>query len=198
MFLGCCALLVVALVPLTGGSLRRLAEIRLRWIPLAVAALALQVVVITIWPTMPHSLAVAGHLTSYLILGAVLWANRRIPGMVIIAAGAGANALAITINGGTMPATSWALRQAGIKPRAGFDNSGIVTHPHLAWLGDIMVTPSWLPLRNMVSIGDLLLLIGALVLVVRVSRRSAATASASAQVNELPTRSNVRLVESSV
>jgi hypothetical protein len=90
--------------------------------------------------------------------------------MVVIAAGAGANAFTIAINGGTLPASSWALRHAGIQSRAGFDNSGIVRHPHLAWLGDIMVTPSWLPLRNMVSIGDLVLLAGAIILVARVSR----------------------------
>ncbi|HEX3825242.1 MAG TPA: DUF5317 domain-containing protein [Mycobacteriales bacterium] len=170
MFLGLCALVIVAMVPLTGGRLSRLGQVQWRWIPLAVAALALQVVVITVWPTMPHALAVAGHLTSYLMLGAVVWANRAVPGMLVIAAGAGANALTIAINGGTLPASTWALRHAGIKSRAGFDNSGTVSHPHLAWLGDTMVTPSWLPLRNMVSIGDLVLLAGAIVLVARVSR----------------------------
>lgn len=170
MFLGLCALLILALVPLTGGHLSRLAEVKLRWIPLAVWALVLQVVVISVWPTMPHLLAVAGHLASYLMLAAVVWVNRSVPGMLVIAAGAGANAFTIAINGGTLPATAWALRHAGITSRAGFDNSGIVTHPHLAWLGDIMVTPSWLPLRNMLSVGDLVLLAGAIILVVRASR----------------------------
>jgi Family of unknown function (DUF5317) len=170
MFLGLCALVIVALVPLTGGRLSRLGQVNWRWIPLAVAALGLQVLVITVWPTMPHALAVAGHLASYLMLGAVVWVNRTVPGMLVIAAGAGTNAFTIAINGGTLPATGWALRHAGIKSRAGFDNSGVLSHPHLAWLGDIMVTPSWLPLRNMVSIGDLVLLVGAIILVVRVSR----------------------------
>jgi hypothetical protein len=170
MFLGVCALLILVLVPLTGGSFGRLAAVKWRWVPLAVAALALQVLVISVWPTMPHSLAVVGHLASYLMLGAVVWANRSVPGMLVIAAGAGANALAIAINGGTLPASAWALRHSGVDPGAGFHNSGTVAHPHLAWLGDVMVTPTWLPLRNMLSIGDLVLLAGAIILVIRAGR----------------------------
>jgi hypothetical protein len=169
MFLGFCALLIVALVPLTGGRLRRLSEIKFRWVPLAVAALAIQVLVITVWPRMPHGLAVGAHLATYAMLGAVVWVNRAVPGMVVIALGAGANALAIAVNDGTLPASAHALAAAGIKPRVGFQNSGVIVHPHLAWLGDIMVTPSWLPLRNMMSIGDLVLLAGAAILVMRVS-----------------------------
>jgi hypothetical protein len=169
MFLGFCALLIVGLVPLTGGTLRRLGEIKLRWVPLAVAALLVQVLVITVWPRMPHGLAVGAHLASYLMLAAVVWVNRAVPGMLVIALGAGLNALAITVNDGTLPASARALRQAGIKPRVGFQNSGVLTHPHQPWLGDIMVTPSWLPLRNMLSIGDLVILIGAAILVMRVT-----------------------------
>jgi hypothetical protein len=169
MFLGFCALLIVALVPLTGGQLRALAEIKLRWVPLAVIALVVQVLVITVWPRMPHGLAVGAHLATYAMLGAVVWVNRDVPGMVIIGLGAGLNAVAIAVNDGTLPASARALRQAGIKPRVGFQNSGVLTHPHLPWLGDIMVTPSWLPLRNMLSVGDLVLLTGAVILVMRVT-----------------------------
>lgn len=172
MFLGLCAVVLLAAVPLTGGSLSRLAALPVRGVPLLVGALGLQVVVISVWPSMPHSLAVAGHITSYLVLGWVLWRNRALPGMVLIAAGAGTNAVTIALNGGTLPASASALRAAGIHLRAGFDNSGIVPHPHLAWLGDIMATPSWLPMRNMLSIGDLLLLVGAAVLVIASTRRS--------------------------
>jgi hypothetical protein len=179
MFLGLCAVLILALAPLTGGRLQRLAEIRLRWVPLAVAALVLQVFVITVWPQMPHALAVGGHLTSYVMLGAVVWVNRSLPGMLIIAAGAGANALAITVNDGTLPASASALRQTGITLHPGFQNSGVLTHPHLAWLGDIMVSPSWLPLRNMISIGDLVLLVGAAWLVLVVTHRPDASQVAS-------------------
>lgn len=165
MFLGFCALILLAVVPLTGGKLHRLADLRLRLVPLAIAALALQVLVISVWPSMPHGLAVAGHLTSYVMLGAVIWANWRVPGLVIIGIGAGANALAITLNDGTLPASASALRATGITPHHGFQNSGVLAHPHLTWLGDVMVSPSFLPFRNMISIGDLVLMAGAAVLV---------------------------------
>jgi hypothetical protein len=183
-FLGFCALLIVALVPLTGGRLSRLAEIKLRWVSVAVVALAIQVLVITVWPQMPHALAVGAHLATYAMLGAVVWVNRAIPGMVVIALGAGANALAIAVNDGTLPASAHALRAAGIKPRVGFQNSGVLAHPHLTWLGDIMVTPSWLPLRNMVSVGDLVLLAGAVILVMRVTHTSPRTEAPSQPVTE--------------
>lgn len=176
MFLGLCALVLLAATPLWGGSLSRLAALRVRGVSIGVAALALQVLVITVWPSMPRPLAVAGHLASYVMLAVVLWLNRRLPGMWLIAAGVAANAVTIAVNGGTLPASAHALRAAGIHLRAGFDNSGVVTHPHLAWLGDIMVTPSWLPMRNMLSIGDLLLVLGAGVLVVCVTRRTAGPA----------------------
>lgn len=170
MFLGFCAVLLIAAVPFTGGSLGRLATIRLRGVGLALSALALQVLVITVWPTMPHDFAVAGHLLSYAMLAVVVWWNRRLPGMVVMAVGAGCNALAITVNGGTLPASASAMRAAGLHSRPGFDNSDVLSHPHLSWLGDVMVSPGWLPLRNMVSIGDLLLLVGAAILVLRVTR----------------------------
>jgi Family of unknown function (DUF5317) len=166
-FLGLCALVIVCASPVAGGRLSRLGALQVRWVPLAVFALALQVFVITIWPAMPHGLAVAGHLFSYAMLASVVWVNRRIPGMMIIGLGAGSNAVAITANDGTLPASAYALRTAGITPHVGFQNSGILAHPHLAWLGDIMVTPAWLPLRNMLSVGDIVLLVGAAYLVFR-------------------------------
>ena len=173
MFLGLCALALVLLTPLWGGSLGRLTTLRFRGVWIVLAALVLQVVVISVWPSMPHAAAVAGHLASYAMLGVVLWMNRRLPGMVLIALGVAANGVTIAVNGGTLPASAHALRAAGIHLRSGFDNSGAVMHPHLAWLGDVMVTPSWLPMRNMLSIGDVLLFAGAVVLMVVTTRRPA-------------------------
>src|SRR3954454_10603325 len=173
MFLGLCALALVLMTPLWGGALGRLTTLKFRGVPIVLAALVLQVAVITVWPSMPHAIAVGGHLVSYAMLGAVLWMNRALPGMWLIALGVAANGITIAVNGGTLPASAHALRAAGIQLRPGFDNSGVVAHPHLAWLGDIMVTPAWLPMRNMLSIGDLLLLLGAAVLVVVTTRRPA-------------------------
>jgi hypothetical protein len=177
-FLGLCALALIALVPLTGGSLSRVAALPFRGVRLLLGALALQVLVISVLTSLPRAVAVVGHLGSYAMLAWVLWLNRRLPGVAVIAAGAAANGVTIAVNGGTLPASASALRAAGIHLREGFDNSGLVAHPHLAWLGDVMVTPSWLPMRNMLSIGDLLLLAGACLLVVVGSRRKSTPVAA--------------------
>jgi hypothetical protein len=171
-FLGLCALALIALVPLTGGSLSRVAALPFRGVRWLIGALLLQVLVISVLTSLPRTVAVVGHIGSYAMLAWVLWLNRRLPGVAVIAAGAAANGVTIAVNGGTLPASASALRAAGIHLREGFDNSGLVAHPHLAWLGDVMVTPAWLPMRNMLSIGDLLLLAGACLLVVVGSRRT--------------------------
>src|SRR4051812_50087064 len=89
------------------------------------------------------------------MLAWVLWLNRRLPGVAVIAAGAAANGVTIAVNGGTLPASASALRAAGIHLREGVDNSGLVAHPHLAWLGDVLGAPAWVPVRHMLSIRGL-------------------------------------------
>lgn len=61
-----------------------------------------------------------------------------------------------------MPASRTALIAAG-KPvaHAGFVNSAPVAHARLAFLGDIFSIPRSLPLANVFSVGDVLLLVGA-------------------------------------
>src|SRR6185437_13034710 len=71
------------------------------------------------------------------------------------------NAVTIAVNGGTLPASRSALATAGIRPVAGdFNNSGVLAHPHLAWLGDVIPVPASVPMANVFSIGDLLILLG--------------------------------------
>ena len=41
-----------------------------------------------------------------------------------------------------------------------FNNSGILAHPQLAWLGDVLAVPAGVPLANVFSIGDVLILVG--------------------------------------
>ncbi|MGH2857501.1 MAG: DUF5317 domain-containing protein [Solirubrobacteraceae bacterium] len=163
------AALCVLSVPLTGGRLSRLADIRIRgaWIP--VLALTVQVVIVTIAPGGSQSLHRALHIATYGLIGLFLWANRRLPGVPVIATGALLNALAIVANGGVMPASETAERIAGLlHTGAGFHNSSALAHPVLLWLGDIIPWPG--PLSNMLSIGDVLIYAGTLVLVHRVCR----------------------------
>jgi hypothetical protein len=80
--------------------------------------------------------------------------------MPILALGAVLNILAIIMNDGTMPASSFALRVSGIDVSGGFENSGHVAHAHLAFLGDVIPVPGPWPIGNVLSIGDLLIYAG--------------------------------------
>ena len=160
-------------VPLTGGHLSRLAHLPLRGGWLAVVALALQVVIVTVAPNGSPVLHHALHLFSYALGGAFVWLNRRLPGMTLIGLGAAANALAITVNGGTMPASAWAERVAGLRLGHGFQNSAPLAHPHLLWLGDIIPIPLPGSLANTLSAGDLVIVAGLLWLAHSACRGSA-------------------------
>ena len=165
MFMPFAFLLLVLTVPLAGGRLSRLADVRLRSSGLIVVALALQVLMASVIPDAPRALLVSLHAASYVLIAWTLWVNRALPGLLVIAAGGATNAGVIALNGGTLPASARALTEAGftIDP-AEFKNSGVVQDPVLPWLGDIMATPAWLPFRNVISIGDLVVLVGAAVL----------------------------------
>jgi uncharacterized protein DUF5317 len=166
------ALLCVAMVPLTGGDLGRLADIRLRglWIPLL--ALAVQVIITVVAPTGSMALHRGLHIGTYVLIGLFLSANRRLPGIWLLTLGALTNAIAIIANLGVMPASRSAERLAGLSLRAGFDNSAPLAHAHLAWLGDVIPWPG--PLHNVLSIGDLLIFAGTAMLLHRCCRPRAA------------------------
>ncbi|CAA9354896.1 MAG: hypothetical protein AVDCRST_MAG16-2592 [uncultured Frankineae bacterium] len=154
--------LAMLLVPLLGGRLSGLARIDLRGGRLVAGALGLQVLAISIFPTWPHAVLVAVHAASYVLAATFVWKNRSIAGVPLLAAGGGLNALAIAVNGGQMPASEDAVRRAGLPVEVDhFVNSGVLEDPRLAFLGDVFASPAWLPLRNVYSPGDLLLLAGA-------------------------------------
>ena len=166
------ALLCLLSVPLTGGRLSRLTSIRVRgtWVP--VAALAVQVLIITILPEGHESLHKAVHTATYVLIGVFLWSNRKLPGVKIIGLGAFLNALVITVNDGQMAASATSERLAGLHLPPGFENSAPLAHPHLLWFGDVIPWPG--PFPNVLSIGDLLIYTGTLILLHRVCRRGAA------------------------
>lgn len=171
MFLAFMTLVLLCSAALLGGKLERLAGIRLRYSWLILLALGVQVVITAGASAGPRPVLVALHLASYAAAGVALWANRALPGLLVLGAGAMANAVVIALNGGTLPADPQALAAAGLATDGpAFANSGIVEHPVLPWLGDIVATPAWLPFRNVISIGDLVILAGAGILVHAVTR----------------------------
>lgn len=169
MILVLAALIGVLTVPLAGGDLRRLADVELRGVWLAPLAVAIQVVILALVTGGSARLHAAIHVSTYALAVAFIWANRRLPGARLLGLGCAANLAAIIANGGVMPQTAAAHRLSGIVEHAGFDNSRVLSHPHLAWLGDVIPVPAPFGLANVLSAGDLLLFAGMLVLLHAVS-----------------------------
>ncbi len=158
------AIALVLSVPIAGGHLTRLADIRVRAVWAVLLAVALQVGISNVAPGGSHWVHAALNITSYVLDAYFLFANRRLVGVPLVAVGAALNILAISSNGGVMPATASALRISGIDPRAGFDNSAHLLHAHLAFLGDVIPVPGPWPIGNVLSVGDLTIFVGALII----------------------------------
>ncbi len=166
MILGIAYLLCLLSVPLARGRLSALADVQLRRAWLAGAAIALQILIISIIPGLLGPLGEPLHMASYVLLGAFAWSNRHIAGLPIIALGGLLNLVCITANGGVMPSDPGAMASIGRTAASGeFDNSTAVADPKLAFLGDIIATPASWPVHNIYSIGDVLILAGAFILV---------------------------------
>ena len=172
MFVLYALLVAIPLGLLLGGRLERLGETPVRWAPLAIAGLAIQVVLFA--EPVAAVIGDAGppvYVASTALVLAVVLANLSLPGVPLIALGAASNLLAIVANGGYMPADPAALAAAGETVGEGYSNSVVVADPALRPLTDIFATPAWLPLSNVFSIGDVLIALGLAWAVVAAMRR---------------------------
>lgn len=172
--------LCLVVVALTGGDLRRLADVRFRAPGLVLAGLGLQLVITTI-VEVPEALGQVLHLVSYVPIVTFVALNWRRPGLVMLAAGTMCNVAAITANGGTMPSDAQAVERAGLDLGRAFANSAPVAHPKLLFLGDIFAVPKSWPFANVFSVGDLLIVGGGVwfVAAVAYAKRSAPGSSDS-------------------
>jgi hypothetical protein len=154
-----------ALAPLFGGRWSRLADLRIRWIGVFYLAIALQLVAFPVsalpWRT-PDRAAVVLWLVSYGLFALGAAGNLRIAGVPLVAAGMLSNVAAILSNGGHMPGLPAALRAAGLNFEQS-RNSAAMSAPHLSWLVDRWAAPSWVPMANVYSIGDVLIAVGGFV-----------------------------------
>lgn len=145
-----------------GGRLGNLAALHLRLAWLVLVALGLQVVAFSpIGQRLGEHPVVVLHLASYALLLTFGGLNLRLSGLKIATFGIACNALAIAVNGGFMPATRSALITAGhLYASDTSNNSRIAENAHLLFLGDVFALPSWLPLANVFSIGDVAVAFG--------------------------------------
>jgi hypothetical protein len=163
MFIGCALLACLFSVPVFDGRLAYLADLRFRAAGLAVGALAAQVLIISVLPGGDGALHRAAHVGTYVLLAGFLWLNRDAPYLWLAALGGALNLLVISANGGIMPADHGALARAGVEQTAGeFANSTTVAHPHLSFLGDVFAVPAAWPVSNVFSVGDVVIVLGAL------------------------------------
>src|SRR5947208_5061477 len=158
-----------AAVPLLRGRLLNLAELKFHKSWLLLLALGMQLpLILTSGPRTPLREAV--YVASYLVAIAFLYFNRRIPGIWLIAVGAGLNLIAIAANSGVMPASPHALAAAGLptQPSSSYINSMALHSPRLLFLGDVFAVPRSWPLSNVFSAGDICIALGAAVAIHRV------------------------------
>jgi hypothetical protein len=152
--------LAVLTVPLAGGRLGALVEVRLRRVWAIFLGLGLEIAAIDL-PGLSEGVRAAMMVAAYPVLAVFLAANWRLPGILVVALGGALNLLAIAVNGGVMPASPAALAGAGLDPAApGFQNSTAVSDPRLAFLGDVFYIPASWPLSNVFSVGDVLIALG--------------------------------------
>jgi hypothetical protein len=172
----------LAIAVLVGGDVRRLSQLRIRHIELLLAAFAVKVIVALLGTThsqLAVNVARPLNVVGAVLLLAVVWFNRRIPGALLFGSGLTLNLLAILAFGGRMPV---------LLPRDADPNSPILAllkggldplhvalqHPQGLWfIGDIFTIPSIGGHSSLVSIGDLLMAAGVAWLIIRCSQRSA-------------------------
>ncbi|MCE5322760.1 DUF5317 domain-containing protein [bacterium] len=158
---------------LTGGKLDRLADLKIRCVWVLVLAVALS---FTSWafrfsPTLRemHWLAGIVQMAEKFAFLAFVLANLRIAGAKLVVTGMVANLLALSVNGGLMPASKWAVvfvfgKKAMKMP---IHNSLMDSSTKLGFLCDII--PMRWPyalLPEICSIGDILITLGIVVAII--------------------------------
>src|SRR4051794_6973479 len=132
----------IASVPLAGGRLRMLTDLRFRRTWLLAAALGVQMTIVYVVPGANPTLLSAAHIGSYVLGGAFVVVNRRIPGLLAIGAGGALNFLVITVNGGGMAATPPALAHGRVSGGGGqvWGPAGL-GRPQVGFLGGVVWGP---------------------------------------------------------
>ncbi len=154
---------------LLGGRIERLADVRLKLLPLLFLAVIVRFgteIMLGAGVPLVETLRLPLLALGYVLLLIALWQNRGYPGLALAFVGVASNALVITVNGGFMPVWMPAYEAAGFTTplsTALHVPLAFGTAPefflHLGPLGDLIPIP--LPfVRNVASIGDLFLTFG--------------------------------------
>lgn len=145
----------IVLVLVTGGSLNRLAGVRVRFAPLAVCVFAVQGAARGRFPLVAErpGMALIVWTAAGLAIVAIVWANRTLPGAWLLGAGTGLNLMAVLLNAG-MPVVAEGY-SARLMAGVGFYHAARSSDVAIL-LADVLPVPGgW-----QMSVGDLLLLVG--------------------------------------
>jgi Family of unknown function (DUF5317) len=170
------AALVVAV--LRNRSLEPLTRLRIAAWPFGLAAFGTELA-LTSTPLGQHQFGliwgptvwVSALITMAFVLARNAWVHSSASrwAWTVAAVGVLLNILVVVLNDGHMPqsqeariaAAASAERVAGLASEPGWRNVAPMTgETQLAWLGDVLPEPAWLPLHNVMSIGDVLLASG--------------------------------------
>jgi Family of unknown function (DUF5317) len=163
--------IAIALGYLTGGRLSNLANLRIRWAPLALVGLTMQLI------NPPGRWPLAMLIGSFVLLFVFAIVNRHVLGFWLILVGVSLNFFVIGVNSG-MPVSTQALSASGQEDTIGqlTDRAGSYVKHHLAsdedrvlFLGDVIAIPQ--PIGQAISIGDIFTYAGVVVVVVAGMRR---------------------------
>lgn len=158
------------------GDILNIANFKLEKVYLVILAFILQTMaqilsVRGITFLIDHSLVVYGVV--FLLVVVAFWYNRHYLGVLIMGAGLLMNVAVMGLNNGKMPVALEAAKRAGLGDIAEALKSGsngkhilLTESTRLPWLADIIAPPSVLGvLMRIVSIGDLIIVVGLAVLV---------------------------------
>lgn len=172
MFILYAVVIGLAIGLVAGGRIGSIGDFRFRWAPLVLVGFGAQVLLFSdAVAARVGDLGPVLYVASTLLVVIAVVRNHAIAGMPLVAVGAACNLAAIVANGGYMPASAAAMAALGKAAPTIYSNSAVVTQPALAPLTDIFALPSWLPLHNVFSLGDVILGVGVAMVIAIAMRR---------------------------
>jgi hypothetical protein len=171
--------LALGIALVTGGRLRNIAATQLRYSSILATAVGIQLALEVLHPTRGAAGLGASALldVSYVLLVLFCVANLRLRGLAVVAVGIALNGAILTVNRGMPIRAPQAAVETTTKHHAERPSD------RLTFLGDIILVPA---LRQSLSFGDLIMLVGLVDVLFHCSRNPATRRRVSAAQGSLP------------